>query len=199
MTVWQCDTHTRHSSHILTSGGPSRKDDSDDACGMDEKVQLTFKLVKDNLDSLVPAVDSWVRAANGNCLSLLWGIFRKSQLFNSFAPSRLKIELKSSYSVVLDALQWKLFQNKLLVNLYIFATLQRIMSKYAILCGQAAFSVTWVVIDVYNMRSLRGRWTNLRCEHLTRQLCVNMLLGMCVIVTMQSRKPNITRILQYTV
>ena len=63
MTVWQCDTHTRHSSHILTSGGPSKKDDSDDACGMDEKVQLTFKLVKDNLDSLVPAVDSWVRAA----------------------------------------------------------------------------------------------------------------------------------------
>ena len=110
VTVWQCDTHTRHSSHILTSGGPSRKDDSDDACGMDEKVQLTFKLVKDNLDSLVPAVDSWVRVANGNCLSLLWGIFRKSQLFNSFAPSRLKIELKSSYSVVLGALQWNYFK-----------------------------------------------------------------------------------------
>ena len=193
MTVWQCDTHTRHSSHILTSGGPSRKDDSDDACGMDEKVQLTFKLVKDNLDSLVPAVDSWVRAANGNFLSLLWGIFRKSQLFNGFAPPRLKIELKSSYSVVLDALQWNYFKTN---HSAIYIYLQRIMSKYAILCVQAAFSVTWVVIDVYNMRSLRGRWTNLRCEHLTRQLCVNMLLGMCVIVTMQSRKPNITRILQ---
>ena len=107
--VWQCDsvTPTRDTPHTFWHQVVRR-----------EKITVMmlvgwmrkFKLVKDNLDSLVPAVDSWVRAANGNFLSLLWGIFRKSQLFNGFAPPRLKIELKSSYSVVLDALQWNYFK-----------------------------------------------------------------------------------------